>query len=294
MPLLSVCIPTYNRRELLVRLLRSIAESEPAGAVEVVIVDDGSDDGTPDVAPAWRAALGGRLTYLRQVNAGRASALRRAILESTGDYIVPMDSDDYFLPGWLDAVRQGLEQLGGSPESDGRRVHSLIFRVAGADSASSVAAPALRTNLLAFRADRGARGDMKEVVEARAAKASMYQVPAGCRRVPTSLLWARMAQSGDSLFIDRAIARKDYLPGGMTAQIRRLKVENPQPIMELNQVIADSRVYASRLFRLRAMVQWARYALHSGGASFDRAWKLACLPAGATLYAYDRMMRRRR
>lgn len=288
MPLISICVPTYQRASLLARLFDSIGFEGADGEIEVVVVDDGSSDGTRELVESWRERHGGTIRYCWQENAGRAMALHRAITRATGKYVMPMDSDDYFLPGWLDAVRQGLAELQRAPVIGGRGVHSLIFAV---DSGGAVPLPVetsvFRTNMLAFRADRAVKGDMKELAEADAIKSSLYAEPRGSRRVPTSLIWARMAGWGDSLFMPQAVIRKEYHPGGMTSQVGRLKVRDPGPIMELNEVIAGSPAYDSRLYRWKARLQWARYALHSGSWNFDKPWKFAMLPLAIPLYVAD-------
>jgi glycosyltransferase involved in cell wall biosynthesis len=287
-PLISICVPTYQRAALLARLFESIGLGNSGDVLEVVIVDDGSTDGTDAAVESLRNKYGGAVRYSWQRNAGRASALHRAITEATGKYLIPMDSDDYFLPGWFDRVCRGLDTLRRAPVIDGRKVHSLIFNVDfSAAVPFSPVGPGFRTNLLAFRADHGAIGDMKELAEANAMKSCLYEVPRGCRRVPTSLIWARMANLGDSLYVPEALIRKEYLPGGMTAQVGRLKMQNPAPIMELNEVIAESVTYRSRVFRWRARLQWARYSLHSGTGRFNRIWKVVALVLALPLYLTD-------
>src|SRR5687767_12506309 len=85
----SVVVPTYNRAELLQRTVQSIlAQTVPA--LEVVVVDDGSTDHTPDAC----AGFGGSIRYLRQENQGLSMARNKGIEASRGDWIAFCDSDD--------------------------------------------------------------------------------------------------------------------------------------------------------------------------------------------------------
>lgn len=82
---LSVVIPAYNAERTIGRCIETAWE---AGAGEVIVVDDGSSDGTPNVARAHRASV------VRQENAGAAQARRLGIARTTGDVIVLLDADD--------------------------------------------------------------------------------------------------------------------------------------------------------------------------------------------------------
>jgi glycosyltransferase involved in cell wall biosynthesis len=93
MPALSVVIPTYNRATLVVEAVESVLAQQGAQP-EVVVVDDGSTDGT-------RAALEsytGRIRYVHQPNAGMNAARNAGIRASSGEYVAFLDSDDAWLP----------------------------------------------------------------------------------------------------------------------------------------------------------------------------------------------------
>jgi glycosyltransferase involved in cell wall biosynthesis len=98
-PAVSVVLPTYNRAGLVVRAIRS-ALDQTFEDVEVLVVDDGSTDGTRD------AVLGGfggepRVRYLPKENGGTASARNHGLAHARGARIAFLDSDDRFLPDHL-------------------------------------------------------------------------------------------------------------------------------------------------------------------------------------------------
>lgn len=86
---ISTVIPAYNRADLIPETLRSIL-SQTRPPHELIVVDDGSTDGTPDAV----AAFGKAVTLLRQANAGAGVARNTGLARSTGDIIHFMDSDD--------------------------------------------------------------------------------------------------------------------------------------------------------------------------------------------------------
>jgi glycosyltransferase involved in cell wall biosynthesis len=94
--LVSVIIPTYNRAHCLARAVDS-ALNQSHAEVEVVVVDDGSSDGTGDLV---RSRYDGnpRVRYLWQANAGVAGARNTALAAAAGDYVAFLDSDDWWQP----------------------------------------------------------------------------------------------------------------------------------------------------------------------------------------------------
>jgi glycosyltransferase involved in cell wall biosynthesis len=104
-PSVSVIIPTYNRSDAVSRALSSVAsQSRPPD--EILVVDDGSTDGTPEHIPE----LFPEAIYLRQENRGASAARNRGIREARGDYVAFLDSDDEWLPRKLEHQLEALEK----------------------------------------------------------------------------------------------------------------------------------------------------------------------------------------
>ncbi len=89
MPLFSVVIPAYNRREMLIRAIESVL-SQDFIDYELIVVDDGSTDGTDSIESMYR----GKIRYIYQQNAGVSSARNRGISASSSPWIALLDSDD--------------------------------------------------------------------------------------------------------------------------------------------------------------------------------------------------------
>lgn len=100
-PLVSVVIPTFNRAGLLNRAVESVV-AQSHEHWELIIVDDGSTDGTPKQLALWQARLKGRLVALRQSNQGSSAARNLGIDAARGDLIAFLDSDDEFRPDKLE------------------------------------------------------------------------------------------------------------------------------------------------------------------------------------------------
>lgn len=112
-PLVSVVIPTYNRRESLLEAVQS-ALGQTYNHLEILVVDDGSTDGTRDLM-AQRYRDNPAIRYLWQPNLERAAARNAGIRAARGEYIAFLDSDDRWSPRKTEMQVQRLDAL---PEVD--------------------------------------------------------------------------------------------------------------------------------------------------------------------------------
>ncbi|MEH0844193.1 glycosyltransferase [Micromonospora sp. CPCC 205711] len=98
----SVIVPAYNERAGIVATVRSLVANDHRD-IEVIVVDDGSTDGTADLVDS----LGlDRVRVIRKPNGGKASALNTGLLYASHDIIVTVDGDTIFEP---DAIRRLIE-----------------------------------------------------------------------------------------------------------------------------------------------------------------------------------------
>ncbi len=109
-PLVSVVIPTYNRSDQVVKAVRSVLAQDFHRKVEIVVVDDGSTDGTKEALER----SGCSVKYIRQENAGVSAARNKGILEAQGEWIATLDSDDEWLPEKLRIQIDALSTFGGA------------------------------------------------------------------------------------------------------------------------------------------------------------------------------------
>jgi glycosyltransferase involved in cell wall biosynthesis len=106
--LVSVIIPTYNRQSQIAAAVES-AMAQTHRNIEIIVVDDGSTDGTAAVL----ARFGNRIRILRQSNSGPSSARNRGAAAAGGGILAFLDSDDQWLPDKI-SRQLALMDRGGS------------------------------------------------------------------------------------------------------------------------------------------------------------------------------------
>lgn len=118
---ISIVVCTYNRREMLRRALDSLMYQKTDGGFtyEILIVDDGSTDGTRDVVKEIASRSPVPVRYVREERMGISCARNRGIKESSGEWIAFCDDDELADVNWLKnlydiTVKKGADFVGGA------------------------------------------------------------------------------------------------------------------------------------------------------------------------------------
>lgn len=109
-PLISVIVPAYNAVSSLTRCVRSVL-NQTYPTFEIIVVDDGSTDGTGALADTL-AETDGRISVIHQCNAGLSGARNTGIENARGALLYFLDSDDYIAPDVLQKLRSTMVETG--------------------------------------------------------------------------------------------------------------------------------------------------------------------------------------
>lgn len=92
-PRVSVLIDTYNHERFIAQAIQSVLDQDfPADAMEIIVVDDGSTDRTPEIVRQFEP----RVRLIRKANGGQASAFNAGIPETRGEFVAFLDGDDWW------------------------------------------------------------------------------------------------------------------------------------------------------------------------------------------------------
>lgn len=99
----SVIVPLYNKAPYVRHALESIA-AQTFRDYEVIVVNDGSSDNSPEIVKAFVERLDDRWTILSQANSGVAAARNNGVAKSRGEYVCFLDADDWWEPTFLEEM----------------------------------------------------------------------------------------------------------------------------------------------------------------------------------------------
>src|SRR5258708_19705620 len=117
-PFVSVLIDTYNHERFIEEAIQSVLSQDfPASEREILVVDDGSTDRTPEILRKFAS----QIRILRKPNGGQASAFNLGIPQCRGEIVAFLDGDDWWAPKKLSSV---LEAFPSHPPT-GLIVHSI-------------------------------------------------------------------------------------------------------------------------------------------------------------------------
>lgn len=105
-PVISIVVPVYNTERYLPACLESI-DVQSAGSFEVILVDDGSTDGSPSICDAYCDEHDG-VSVIHKENEGLLAARRDGLREARGLYVLSLDSDDTLIDGCIQKVLSAI------------------------------------------------------------------------------------------------------------------------------------------------------------------------------------------
>lgn len=294
-PRITVCTPAYNRAGTLPRLHESLL-AQTYTDFEWLVVDDGSTDDTAEVVAALARRSPFEVRYLRKENEGKHIALNRAVEACNGRFLAVLDSDDWYLPHSLERLAHHWDRL--PDPTRFAEVQGLCADEHGAVIGDRYPADVFDADYYTLTQVHRLRGDRTGMIRVDVLRAHPFPEGFAGVYVPEAIVWNRIARSYLIRGVNEVLARKEYLPEGITRKRARLHREQSGPrLLALEELLdlAQSRPLPPRA-RLKAYANLSRYGLHQGRglraqaarAPSARSW-LAALPVGLALYARDRL-----
>ena len=260
MPFISILTPTYNRGKLLLPLYESL-KNLTFEDFEWLIVDDGSEDDTEQYALSWIAHnienAEFPIRYIKKSNGGKHTAINRGVREANGELILILDSDDTLPADSLAKIAHYYEQCKGYKDCAG--VCGLMAHHDGQLIGTGFPQEPMYESALQFRyAEKGnVTGDLLEVYKTSVMREFPFPEIENEKFCPESLVWNRIANKYKLFCFNKVVYYRDYLDGGLTSKIVRIRMNSP---------IASTMTYAEMLdynislkWKIRSAINYWRF-----------------------------------
>lgn len=226
---ITVFTPTYNRAHTLPRLYQSLCEQEFTD-FEWLVVDDGSVDNTRELIDGYLKENRIAIKYVSQPNGGKHRAINRGVGQAEGYLFMIVDSDDYLThTKVLGSIADQISFLRASSDFCGV-VGNKVFEddtVIGTTIGDDI----LDTTFIDYREKYKVKGDREEVIKLEVMRAFPFPETPGENFCPEGLIWNRMATKYKARYINQPYLTCEYLPGGLSDNIKRLRQNSPRAFM---------------------------------------------------------------
>lgn len=260
-PAISVVIPAYNAAWCLGRAIDSVL-TQTLRDYELIVVDDGSTDGTARLLEGYR----GRLRSLTQPNGGQSSARNAGIQVARGRYVAFLDSDDWWSPGKLERQLTFMEAhpdvvfcstSASVVDPDGRVLGEWRCQLRDGRALEAI-----------FSATATIAGSASAVIARRAALVSIGGFDESLKGLEDTDLWMRLAAKGGYHCIDEALVTVAKRPGSVSRELDVMR-EAAIAVMRKNRCLLplDKQGAFWRHAYVGMLSDYAKWAYRSGRRS---------------------------
>lgn len=257
--MISIITPTYNRSILLPQMFNCLNRQKNKG-FEWIVVDDGSTDDTKRMMEQLLAAsnLSTRswdAVYVRKPNGGKHTAVNMGVGLAKGELTLILDSDDELPEDAVEIISKEWEKAKGDTSVGGLcgYMQHRSGEVIGQPMIETV------TDEISLRYKRHVMGDMCEVFRTDVLREFPFPEIEGERFCPEQLVWFRIAQKYQLKVIPQVIYLRDYLDGGLTDNIVKIRMYSPVASMMTYAEMLDYDIPLKE--KVKAAINYWRFRL---------------------------------
>ena len=287
--MITVLTPSYNRGDLLKNLYQSLRD-QIFDDFEWIIVDDGSTDSTSEIITHFKEDKKIVIKYIKQSNGGKHTAINAGVKISTGELIIIVDSDDTLPKDSLLIINNQYLKIREDATVGG--VCGLMAHHDNIVIGNCNLLPQGNISSIDMRFKYGFLGDVCEVFKTDVLREFPFPEIYNEKFCPEDLVWNRIARKYTLYFFNQVVYYRDYLDGGLTSKIVKIRMKSP---------IASTICYGEMLdldipikSKIKAAINYWRFYLcikNKSKAEKKIALLWICLlPVGLIFHIKDRLV----
>lgn len=253
--LITVFTPAYNRGNLLLDLYQSLV-AQSCHDFEWIVVDDGSTDDTMDVLHKLvaRQDHSFEMRFFHKSNGGKHTAINMGLREAKGELFFIVDSDDSLPPNALETLEKYYGQI-----KDDNCFVGVCGLIAHRDG--TAVSLGVQTIIDAMTVEMmykyKTKGDLAEAYKTSMMQQCPFPEIPGERFCPEVLVWNRLTRNRKVRFFPETIYYRDYLEGGLTDNIVRIRMQSPVTSMMTYQELTLRKI--PFIYKLRNAINYWRF-----------------------------------
>lgn len=253
--MITVLTPTYNRKENLKNLYKSLVNQTDYN-FQWLIIDDGSTDNTKDLVDSFDNCHF-QINYYYKENGGKHTALNFSHQYINGDWTIIVDSDDVLIENAIALIYGYIKKYGNRKD-----IGSLSFLKS--DCSGKILSPQVYkndyiSNVIEYRINRNIKGDQAEVYRTNIFRKFKFPVFRGEKFLGEDYLHINAAYVSNTVYINKIIYLAEYRDDGLTKAGRRLRISNP-----LGGMLHGSLYFSKRFkvkYRIKGMMLYICYGI---------------------------------
>lgn len=287
--MITVLTPSYNRGDLLKNLYQSLRD-QIFDDFEWIVVDDGSTDSTSEIITHFKEDKTIVIKYIKQSNGGKHTAINAGVKISTGELIIIVDSDDTLPKDSLLIINNQYLKIREDATVGG--VCGLMAHHDNIVIGNCNLLPQGNISSIDMRFKYGFLGDVCEVFKTDVLREFPFPEIYNEKFCPEDLVWNRIARKYTLYFFNQVVYYRDYLDGGLTSKIVKIRMKSP---------IASTICYGEMLdldipikSKIKAAINYWRFYLCIKNKSkaekkIAPLW-ICLLPVGLIFHIKDRLV----
>lgn len=287
--MITVLTPSYNRGDLLKNLYQSLRD-QIFDDFEWIVVDDGSTDSTCEIITHFKEDKKIIIKYIKQSNGGKHTAINAGVKISTGELIIIVDSDDTLPKDSLLIINNQYLKIREDATVGG--VCGLMAHHDNIVIGNCNLLPQGNISSIDMRFKYGFLGDVCEVFKTDVLREFPFPEIYNEKFCPEDLVWNRIARKYTLYFFNQVVYYRDYLDGGLTSKIVKIRMKSP---------IASTICYGEMLdldipikSKIKAAINYWRFYLCIKNKSkaekkIAPLW-ICLLPVGLIFHIKDRLV----
>ena len=254
--LITVFTPTYNRGHLLTAIYKSLL-AQTSKDFEWVIVDDGSSDDTKIIVNSFIDEKKIPIIYEYQENHGKHFAVNYGVRLASGQLFLILDSDDELPACSIQIIGEQYATIAGDSTFGG--VVGFMSHRNGEIISKGADFRVMDTTYLNIRYNLHVKGDMAEVFKTEVLQEFPFPEIKGEKFCPEALLWNRISTKYQLRYFNDVIYFRDYLEGGLTDHIVRIRMQSPVASMMCYQELTAYPILLKE--KIKAAINYWRFRL---------------------------------